>query len=181
MDEALRLLVAAGTLIVAIVAMVTSVKSLQNSYKPLLRPVPQFKSTTRELQTQLIMVKNIGNGPAVSVVVYRDGTPPLILGSLHVVEKPGSPAPTKDDPLARPGRDRIWFTKERIELGAEYRLAYQDAVGAWHVSSFAVHKDGFVPRLLGRAKEWWHWPIGGTLRVPDQVKEQGQIIPAEEL
>lgn len=175
------MILAGASLAVAITVCATNIRALRNSYRPLLRPVPQFSGDPRTLRQDVIMVKNIGHGPAVSVVVYRDLTPPAILGVLHVVERPGPSAPTRDDPLARPGRERIWLKDGPLELGAEYRLAYQDVVGVWHLSAFAVHANGFAPRLFGREKSRWQWPPGEPIRIPSEVKARGHVVPAEEL
>ena len=173
------LVVSVAAFVVAIWAWQTNVTSLRNSYRPVLRPVPWFRERQPTPAGDQLLLKNIGNGPAISVVLYRLGPPLTILGDVEVVEKLGARREDPADPNARDGRERLRIeSSQRLTVGQDYHVAYQDVAGDWHLTTFTVRERGFEPRMLGR--EHWRWALATQNQVPEAVKRHGQIVRAED-
>src|SRR5262245_2266840 len=108
----------------------TSQETLRLSYWPVLRPVP-----TTTLDT--IKIKNIGNGPAVAVMVVDAKRPEAIIGEVQVVEKLGERGETGE--ANRVGNINMKMQGNNLfTRGRSYRLFCQDISGVWHETTFEV-------------------------------------------
>lgn len=125
---------ALAALLIATAAWWIGVRQHRSSIRPLLRPYrrPGYGNSG-------LVLKNVGNGPALSVVVF-DTRKNQICVEVDAVELPGG---TVDPELLQQDRER-WDGSVPVHVhppmydGAKYLLLYQDLEGSWHETAFVV-------------------------------------------
>jgi hypothetical protein len=165
-----QILVSISAALIAIAAWLTSIEALHSTYRPVLRPVPVRKRDTTD-PTRLIL-KNIGRGPAVAVMLLenRSKPAPVLIAELDLVEPLGPRQGGPREEAKRVGRRVMEVTgPEWLQAGHTYRLFYQDIAGRWHETRF-TNKEAFNVRYLG-PKHWWQL----SRQIPAVAKERGQV------
>lgn len=176
MADAITAVATLAAVLVAVVAWSTSVSMLRSSYRPVLRPVPLRERQDGRLWPGELLLKNIGTGPALSVMMFVHPTTEQspVLAEVDLVE-PLGPSSEQDE-LTRIGRARLEFRRgqELKELQA-YRVLYQDLGGGWHETRFSVQHNQFVVSFFGR-KRWWHRGRG----IPEKARRESHVVSAFE-
>ena len=150
---------------IAVRAWLTSVAALHSAYRPVLRPVPA------RANSELLLLKNIGRGPAVSIVLL-DQNDSSLMAELDLVEPLGPRPPGPTGEAQRVGRRELRIPRNALNAGRAYRLLYQDIAGRWHETVFQRNQDlTFRVRYLG--PRWW-WQI------PSDVRSKGQVTSDSE-
>jgi hypothetical protein len=146
-------------LFVAALAFLDSRRAAAASYRPLLRPVAAHQGDGGIVEWILI-VKNFGAGPAMSVMVFNayqgqetndplspTGTDAMLNESVDVIEPLGPPGDNLED---QPGR-RVLKLRRYLEENREYRLIYQDKDGRFFETRFLYHEtDVWKVRYVGQ-------------------------------
>jgi hypothetical protein len=178
--DVISALMAIAAFAVAWVAWTTSVNTLRTSYRPVLRVVPVRGADGQNDQAKLIL-KNIGLGPALSVVLLElhpttpDGA---VMAQLELVERLGESPDNIEG--TRQGRIVMAMTSEaRMQWQRHYRLLYQDIAGGWHETAFIFRQQDVQARLLG-PRRWWH-ALNSISRVPKHVQTLAQVVRAPEM
>jgi hypothetical protein len=173
-------LTAAGALVVAWVAWTTSVNTLRTSYRPVIRVVPVLDSATNQNDETRLILKNIGWGPALSVVLLQlHETAPQghVSARIDVVEPLGGSPDGQE--TTRQGRVILHMLGNfRMEWARDYRLLYQDIAGSWHETAFTFGPVELKVVLRGPVR-WWH-ARQASRRVPNHVRELAQVVRALE-
>src|SRR5687768_6783816 len=121
-------LTATGALLVAWIAWTTSVNTLRTSYRPVIRVVPVLHAATNQNDATRLILKNIGWGPALSVVLLElHPTVPegQVSARVDVVEPLGGSLDGQE--TTRRGRTLLHMLGTfRMEWQRDYRLLYQD-------------------------------------------------------
>src|ERR1700741_3964323 len=103
--EIARLLVTVAAAVIALAAWFTSDEALHRTYRPVLRPVPLLvEATGKLLYESALIVKNIGTGAAIAVMVFEDRheTDPAVIAETDFIEPLGARPPEGEK--ARAGR-----------------------------------------------------------------------------
>src|SRR5438067_2144967 len=111
---------------IGIRAWLTSVEALHTAYRPVLRAVPIEVSATRKIHPAELLLKNIGRGPAVGVMVfdYEEGAGAPVMAERDVIEPLGPRGAGGE--AGRVGRAHIVFDQGHwLESGKTYRILYQ--------------------------------------------------------
>lgn len=173
-------LTAAGALVVAWVAWATSVNTLRTSYRPVIRVVPVLDATTQQSDARQLILKNIGWGPALSVVLlelHQTAPEGHVMARVDVVEPLGDSAVGSE--VTRRGRTVLpMLSTFRMEWQRNYRLLYQDIAGGWHETAFTFGPIELRVTLRGPVR-WWH-ARNPSRRVPGHVRELAQVVRALE-
>jgi hypothetical protein len=150
---------------IAVRAWLTSVAALHSAYRPVLRPVPARNNP------ELLLIKNVGRGPAVSIVLMEKNHPQVI-AELDLVEPLGPRPSGRDGEVQRVGRRELRLAGSGLTPGRSYRLVYQDIAGRWHETLFLNKQDlTFSVRYLGPQ---WSW------RIPSDIRSMGQVTKNSE-
>lgn len=165
-----------------------SVKALRTAYRPVLRPVP-----SKDDSIGRIILKNQGNGPALSVVLLDVSN--TVLCEVDVIEplgpRPGGPTTEAD----RVGRRYVELKYGHLKHEQSYRLLYQDLGGRWHNTSFLFSQPdapgkraGEIPaeihdvRYHGHVRNWptkLSLPFSVEWTIPKSVRRMGHISTAD--
>jgi hypothetical protein len=169
---------AIGAVLAAVVALIawrTSVNALRATYRPVIRPVPLWHKHTSLFDPQHLKLKNIGRGPAIGVLIFRDGMFDEPIAEVDVVEPLGPPL--SEGEKSRIGNVEVPCAPgEAIGPGERYRVVYQDLDGTWHSTRFDVVEDGFQNiRYLGRATV-----LDPARGIPDGALRRGHVIPPDQ-
>lgn len=161
--------VAILALLVASAAFVVSKRTYQASYQPILRVVPTHEGGL--LNTQNFVLKNLGRGAAMSIVIAerRAQTPDTFLADVEALEPLGQLYGPQFLESRRVGRTivNLQHNGTRLKEDTTYRVLYQDVAGDWHETEFKVLADAFSVRLLGpRQRE----------EIPSWVRDRAQIV-----
>ena len=176
-------ILSSGAAVIAVVvasfAWRNSVRTYQAAYRPVLRPVV-MRHPNGDIASELLVLKNIGRGPAVSVFLVEPNPPagerwPLthpgpVVATVDVVEPLG--APTGGGEVTRVGRVKLPIPIARLlRRNTEYRLVYQDLLTRWHETTFSIDDEQRTStRHLGAlgwfAKEY----------LPPEVLTRAQIV-----
>jgi hypothetical protein len=142
-------------LLAAGAAAVLSWRAYQTSYRPIVRVVPLTESDSfgEELQPFSLILKNIGRGPAISIVIVRRrGTSADdLMGEVDALEPLGETCGPDHGESARVGRVAVRLKNDqRLDDGQQYRVLYTDIAGGWHETEFKVLDCTFECRLAQR-------------------------------
>jgi hypothetical protein len=139
------------------------------------RVAPTF-AAGNEINRENVILKNVGFGPALSVMLYevRDiaGEP---LGQAAIVEVLSDGT----DERHRPGRTVMAIRGGGLQNTRAYRLIYQDIAGGWHETRFVAQQRQLVVRLMGPLRAW-HRVIGRSRLIPKAVRQLGAVERAPE-
>jgi hypothetical protein len=151
--------------IIAIRAWLTSVAALHSAYRPVLRPVPTRKGRSGPEDLDWFLLKNIGRGPAVGVMLFEKRTEETLVAELDLVEPLGPRSTATNSEVQRVGRREFHLARgRRLEANATYRIIYQDIAGRWHETAFRYNQGHtFTVRYLG-PRRWWSIPKGARSR-----------------
>lgn len=157
---------AAGiAVVVATFAWSTAVRTHRTSYRPIVRAIPA-RHPNRDINAAVLILKNIGRGPAVAVSIVEPPPPrgeqwpithpgPVVVG-VDVVEPLGQPLTQDGGETSRIGRVRLEIPGPRLlRRNTRYRLLYQDIGAAWYESTF-IFDDNQDWRTEHRGRlEYW--------------------------
>lgn len=155
---------------VAAAAWVTSRKALAVSYQPMIRVVPV--RGTYSIAGDMVILKNIGRGVAMAIVVIPDGGNEAgIHAEVDVLEPLGATYGPGFVESSRVGRALTYIRHpNKLQVDRLYRVLYQDIAGAWHETQFTPTEGALTVRMLGpRQPE----------DVPAWVRERAQIVRCE--
>ena len=160
--------VAIAALLVAAGAAVFSLMAYRNSFRPVLRIVPARKNKGAQINADWLILKNIGRGAAVSVVVVeqRGRSEATLMGEVDALEPLGETYGPKFVETKRIGRISIPMARALV-AGQQYRVLYQDIEGQWHETEFTVTADGFAVAMLGRRQ---------IEEIPEWVQNRAQVV-----
>ena len=170
-----------STVMIAIAAWRVSVEAIRSTYRPVLRPLGLKIIATGYLHPTEILVKNIGNGPAVGVQVfnYPGFTDDEALGTLDALAPEAQMASiTRDTPIhQRPGLISLKSADVDLdpEPGKTYRILYQDIAGNWHESQATYGKDDLKVTYLGQYS-WWSRLVDGNRRIPKAAYAAAHVV-----
>jgi len=170
--QALDLVVSVLALAAAGAAGWAAFKTLWASYTPFVRPVP-IPNPAAPSPTEIVL-KNIGRGPALAVVVAEDPARDerTLVAEVDVIEPLGQPYGPGFVEKSRIGRVQLPTKHSQLTIGRSYRILYQDVAGEWHETKFTVSIDGFRTKFRGRQGPW---------DVPDWVRQRAQVVADAEL
>jgi hypothetical protein len=165
-------------LITALAALAVSLATYRGSFRPLVRPVPK-RFPNNDINASVLVLKNIGRGPAVSVFLIEPPPPPglqwppghnLVVTTTDVVEPLGGPLKGGGEE-SRIGRVEVPIPNLRmLRRDTTYRLLYQDLLSHWHETTFRIDKD---QRLTTRYRGRLWWPPD---EVPREVLNEAQVV-----
>ena len=174
-ELAIQIATGGATGVIAIAAWLTSVEALHSAYRPVLRPVPLKTDTPGHVSGADFLIKNIGVGAGVAVMLFDAADNHILLGEVDVVEPLGEQ--TDRGEVGRIGRVRMLVRTQRLDDEHTYRLVYQDIAGRWHETRFTPTQSAFIVRFLG-PKRWWH--VRRNRRIPALAAARGQVAKASE-
>lgn len=164
--------VAISALVVASVAATSAWRAYRESYRPIVRPVPSWDhgSTPQWVNSEMI-VKNVGRGSAISVVVAREQAldASTLIGEVDVIEPLGALHGPNFVESSRVGRLKIRISNPAnvLVLGLTYRILYQDVAAQWHETKFTIEPDGrFRTRLTGHSRR---------KDIPEWIQKRAQV------
>jgi hypothetical protein len=151
----------------AAAAWVTSRKALLASYQPIVRVIPA--RGTFGTRPEVVILKNIGRGAAVSItVVRRNGDDRTVIAELDALEPLGETFGPDFKESSRVGRQEVWVRHPNtLEMNTRYRVLYQDTTGGWHETEFTPIDAGFRVRALGSRQ---------PEQIPGWVHDRAQIV-----
>jgi hypothetical protein len=171
-----EVLIAGLALLAAIFAGVTSWRAYKASYRPILRVVPLFAGDDSGGETwcpDRLVLKNIGRGPAVSIVIVKGNGSESedLIGEVDALEPLGQTYGPEFKESGRVGRVKVQFDKDALQENGSYRVLYVDVAGGWHETSFKVENKKFKTKI-----------VEPFLRehIPQWVKNRSQIVTAIE-
>src|SRR5688572_4684431 len=125
-----------------------AVRTYRASFRPVVRAVPA-RYANQTIRPDVLILKNIGRGPAVSVFLIEPEPPPgerwppdegPIVTSVDVIEPLGAPRGGGEE--TRIGRVALGIPRLRLlRRNTTYRLLYQDLIPRWHETTFTISDD----------------------------------------
>jgi hypothetical protein len=164
----LSVIASAVALAISFAALRIASKTFRLAHSPLVRVVgsfaPQFGVlgqgiSPRVLELDRVILKNIGRVPALTVVAF-DPERSAVIGEVQLVEPLGSGTKEAD----RIGRVTLTF-QQRMVMGNDYDLYYQDTLGGWHLTRFWPRTEKVEFTFVGQVK-----------RVPDEVGPLATVV-----
>ena len=169
---------------IAAYAGILSKRAYDSSSQPVLRVAPvrigsvrddlgrRMPATTRPVDSSRLILRNIGRGAAVSIVVM---TSPgycgdSLIAEVDALEPLGETYGPDFKESSRVGRITIINMRSPLLPEGRYRVLYQDIDGRWHETQFAVAEQGFNVRMLGRRSRG---------DVPDWVVNRSQVVAGD--
>jgi len=158
--------VAAAALIAAVAACIVSYQAYKDSYRPILRTIPARNNP------HAVILKNIGRGAAVSVlIVERPGDEESrLIGEVDAIEPLGETYGPLHQETARIGRAVAPLSRALVVRG-QYRVLYQDVRGEWHETEFSIPDDveRFDVRMMVPRREG----------IPRWARDHAQVVTFE--
>ena len=111
-----------------------------------------------------VVLKNIGRGPALNVIVVAEQGHVSMIGGVSLLEPLG--AALGGGERSRIGRAQIKLDFD-LEMGGRYRITYSDLAGRTHVTEFHVLAGGFRTKFRGAKWRRAKWKFGHE--PPDEV------------
>jgi len=167
--EWVQVVVAALALCAAITAAVHSFQAYRTSFRPMVRVVPVFdKLAVFSPVLDRVVLKNIGRGPAISIVIGQRRASSIddLLGEVDSLEPLGETYGPEFKESARVGRVEVPLDSNLV-IGGSYRVLYVDIAGGWHETEFEVLDNGFNNRLAQKRIDE---------EIPPWVRERSQIV-----
>jgi hypothetical protein len=165
-------IVSIAALAVSIFAYRHASKALRLGYRPVVRVVGAFAPqigflggghgqgiSPPELELDRVILKNVGRGPALTVVAF-DPENAALIGDVDVVEPLGA----GEDEASRAGRVTLPF-RRRMATGNDYHLYYQDTLGGWHLTRFRPKAEKIECTFDGEVK-----------KVPGEIESLGTVL-----
>jgi hypothetical protein len=170
-------LAAAFALALAGLAWFTSMNALRTTYRPVVRTIPSAIGHGRaELKPHALILKNVGFGPALSVMLYeapaRNDNDPM---TTHPIVEPLRDGPEEK---SRPGRIVLSIENGSMKPGKAYRLLYQDVAGGWHETWLRFNETELTMKLLG-PRRWYH-VFRPSRYIPRSAKARSVVVRAHE-
>jgi hypothetical protein len=158
--------VAIAALVAAIAAYVVSHQAFEESYRPILRAIPA------KANPHVLILKNIGRGAAVSVLIVEGSgaTEMGLIGQVDAIEPLGETYGPDHKESARVGRVTAELTRKLV-VGAHYRVLYQDVKGEWHETDFSIpdNVEALDVRMMAPRRE----------SIPLWARDHAQVVTYE--
>jgi hypothetical protein len=175
--DLVQTVVAVFALLAAGAAGVVSWRAYRASYRPMLRVIPLSDGDVSwgpHLLPDRLLLKNIGRGPAISIVIVkgRGSSNEALIGEVESLEPLGETYGPEFVESSRVGRVKVFLTENLVEDG-RYRVLYVDVAGSWHETDFKVLENARFESRIGQPRF--------TEEIPRWVRERSQIVEGSEL
>jgi hypothetical protein len=156
----------------AIIAGIVSWQAYQASYRPIVRVVPLSEgddSGGNDLLRDRLVLKNIGRGPAISIVIVqgRGSSEDSLIGEVDALEPLGETYGPDFEESARVGRVQVHLDDSLVD-DERYRVIYVDIGGKWHETDFKVLGGARLEIRVGQSRH--------QEEIPNWVRERAQIV-----